>query len=190
MQENKTKGLILKPSSTCNVDCYVDADFAGLYSVTDPNKSDSARSRAGFVLTVADCPVVWKSKLIHEICLSTLHSEYVALSMAVREFLPLKELVKEILSQYKFETDKIQFIAHSVLFEDNIGCETVVKSQRYTPTSKFICVKYHWVRQYVSGPLKEFDVEHIDGKVHPADIFTKGLEDDNFVKIRKILCGW
>ena len=180
LQNNKDKGLILRPSETCNVDCYVDADFAGLYSVEDPEDPNCARSRAGYVLTVAGCPIVWKSKLITEVCLSTLHAEYVALSMTVREFLPLKKLTKEILQEYKFETEKINFYTHSTIFEDNQGTLTVAKSPRYTPTSKFIAVKYHWFRQYVSGPMKEFDLKWISTDLQRADLYTKGLQGSLF----------
>ena len=190
LQENKDKGLILKPSDTCNVDCYVDADFAGLYTVEDPDDPNCARSRAGFVLTVAGCPIVWKSKIIHEICLSTLHAEYVALSMAVREFLPLKQLVKEILGEYEFETDKIKFMTHSTIFEDNQGALTVAKSPKYTPTSKFIAVKYHWFRQYATGPMQEFELKYISSDKQRADLYTKGLQGKKFTDLRKLLCGW
>ena len=190
LQNNKDKGLILRPSETCNVDCYVDADFAGLYSVEDPEDPNCARSRAGYVLTVAGCPIVWKSKLITEVCLSTLHAEYVALSMAVREFLPLKQLTKEILHEYKFETEKINFYTHSTIFEDNQGTLTVAKSPRYTPTSKFIAVKYHWFRQYVSGPMKEFNLKWISTNLQRADLYTKGLQGNLFLNLQKLLCGW
>ena len=50
------------------------------------------------VITMANCPLVWVSKLQTEIVLSTLHAKYVALSQNLREFLPLKDLVKEILA--------------------------------------------------------------------------------------------
>ena len=49
--------------------------------------------------------------------------------MAVREFLPLKQLTKEILQEYKFETEKINFYTHSTIFEDNpISSAAVVTS--------------------------------------------------------------
>ena len=66
------------------VDCYADADFAGLWGHEDPQDPIYARSRTGFVEKFANCPLLWISKLQTEISLSTLHYEYVALSNSVR----------------------------------------------------------------------------------------------------------
>ena len=74
------------------------ADFAGLWGQEDPLDPICVRSRTGFVITMANCPLVWVSKLQTEIALSTLHAEYVTLSQSLREFLPLKDFVKENLS--------------------------------------------------------------------------------------------
>ena len=76
------------------VDCYADADFAGLWGHEDPQDPICARSRTGFVVTFANCTLLWVSKLQTYIALSTLHSEYVALSHYVIALLPLKSLIK------------------------------------------------------------------------------------------------
>ena len=57
------------------VDCYADAYFAGLWGHGDPQDPICERSRTGFVVTFANCPLLWVSKLQTEIALSTLHSE-------------------------------------------------------------------------------------------------------------------
>jgi hypothetical protein len=44
-------------------------------------------SRTGFVIKHADCPIYWKSQT--EIALSTAEAEYIALSTALREVIPL-----------------------------------------------------------------------------------------------------
>jgi hypothetical protein len=56
-------GLILNPSNELKINCYPDADFAGLWNrdyVQDPH---CVRSRTGYVINFADCPVLWKSRL-------------------------------------------------------------------------------------------------------------------------------
>ena len=84
---------MFNPSKKLVVDCYTDADFAGLWGHEDPQDPICARSRTGFVVNFANCPLLWVSKLQTEIALSTLHSEYVALSHSVRALLPLKSLI-------------------------------------------------------------------------------------------------
>ena len=63
----------------------------------------------------------------------------------------------------------------------------MITSPSMTPTSKNISVKYHWFRQQVG---KEFMIQKIKSENHKADIFTKGLQGEIFLRIRKLLCGW
>ena len=77
------KGIIVKHDGTYTLRCWVDADFAGLHNREHESNPASAKSRLGHVISFAGFPLVWKSQLISEICLSTLHAEYVALSSAV-----------------------------------------------------------------------------------------------------------
>ena len=78
LQGTKNNGLVFNPSKKLVVDCYADADFAGLWVHEDPQHPICARSRTGFVVTFANCPLLWVSKLHTEIALSTLYFEYVA----------------------------------------------------------------------------------------------------------------
>jgi hypothetical protein len=94
------KGLILKPligDQRLNIDCYVDAEFARLWGYEGKQDPLCVKSRTGFVIFIANCPaVVWSSKLQPDIATSTMEAEYQALSVAMREVIPLLNLVKEI----------------------------------------------------------------------------------------------
>ena len=57
------KGTKFIPNLTEGLDCYVDADFAGLYGYEDEQDPVSVKSRTGFTLTLFGCPVIWSSKL-------------------------------------------------------------------------------------------------------------------------------
>ena len=57
---------------------------------------------------------------------------------------------------------------------------------RMTPTSNNIAVKYHWFRQHIGT---EFVIRKTESENQKADIFTKGLQDEIFLRIRKLLCG-
>lgn len=142
LEDTKNQGFTIELSDNWSEDCYADADVAGLWRVEDPNNPNCAKSCTGFVVTVASYPVIWKSKLHQENSLSTLYTECIVLSQAIREFLPSKELVKEILSKYGFETDKVKYFTCSTFFEDNQGTITVAMSPGYTPTSTCIAARY------------------------------------------------
>ena len=138
------------------------------------------------MVTFANFPLLWVSKLQTEIALSTLHSEYVALSHSVRALLPLKSLIKEVIDNLGIDSDNLKFVSSSTIYEDNNRAIVVETSPRMTPTSKHIAVKYHWFRQHVG---KEFVIRKIESENQKSDISTKGLQGQIFVRIRKLLCG-
>ena len=90
LQGTKEDGLIFNPTTELNVDCYVDADFAGLIRVVDPADPISVKSRTGYVIMIANCPLLWVSRLQQEISLSTQKSEHVALSSSLRDVIPIQ----------------------------------------------------------------------------------------------------
>ena len=90
------QGLILNPSKTLKIDCYPDADFAGLWNRDDKQDPHCVCSWTGYVICLSNCPVLWKSKLQTEIALSTMEAEYVALSTLCRDLFPLIELTNKL----------------------------------------------------------------------------------------------
>ena len=66
----------------------MDAKFARLWKVEDPDDKLSATSRTGLVLTYAGIPITWCSKFQLLIALSMTKAEYMALSHSVRVILP------------------------------------------------------------------------------------------------------
>ena len=64
------------------MDCYVDADFAGLYGHEHEQDPHCVKSRSGFVIFVGGCRILWSSKLQSEIACSTMEAEYIACSTA------------------------------------------------------------------------------------------------------------
>ena len=73
IQGTKDNGLVFNPSKKLVVDCYADADFAGLWGHEDPHDPICTRSRTGFVVNFSNCPLLWVSTLQTYIALSALH---------------------------------------------------------------------------------------------------------------------
>ena len=146
------------------------------------------KSRTGYVLTLGDCPFLWVSKLQTEIALSTLESEYIALSTSMRDLLPIRRLVDEMRMNMDEEVGNSISITSKV-FEDNNGEIVLSESSRLTPRSKHIGVKYHWFREHIKDG-SGIKIEKIETSKQKVDIFTKGLNEEKFTLIRKILMGW
>jgi hypothetical protein len=70
------------------LDCYVDADFAGMWGYEDIDNPTYVKSITGFVIFLMDFSIVWASKLQTDIATSTMECEYNALSIAQCETLP------------------------------------------------------------------------------------------------------
>ena len=192
LKGTRDKGLIFKPSTDWKLDCHVDADFCGLWGSEDPNDPIVAKSRTGYIITLAGCPLVWKSTLQQETSLSTMMAECVALSTSMRELLPLKRLVKTI-AKVVTGDDTVQVTTKSDVFEDNNGALACATLPRITPQSKFFAVKLHFFKEHVrneQNPNGEVCIHKIDTLNQLADIMTKGLTQDKFEPLRDRLMGW
>jgi Reverse transcriptase (RNA-dependent DNA polymerase) len=188
LQGTRTRGLIFQPTKEMTLDCYSDADFAGLWSYEPDQDPVCVKSRTGYVLTLAGCPLVWASKLQTEIALSTLESEYISLSTAIRELIPLRRLLQEVGQALNLEFTKPSIIK-STCFEDNNGALGLALTPRLTPRTKHIGVKYHFFKSMI-GEDKGIVIQRVDSALQKADIFTKGLSQETFESIRKLLIGW
>lgn len=169
------------------MNCYVDADFAGLWNHEHHGDPVCVKSRTGYVMMLNDCPVHWVSKLQTEISLSTTEAEYIALSQAMRELLPMREFLSQVQQKMKLESSEPIKI-WSTVFEDNNGALSLAKSPKITPRTKHIAVKYHFFKSHLNDT--NFVLQKIDTDVQVADIFTKGLVGEKFQILRKLLAGW
>jgi hypothetical protein len=184
----RDKGILFEPDHTAGLDCYVDADFAGLYGYEDEQDPVSVKSRTGFVLTLFGCPIIWSSKLQTDITLSSTAAEYVAFSMAMRELLPMRALLQEMGDKLNLEFTKGSLV-RSTVFEDNQGCLSMVNSPKMSSRNKYLALKYHFFRSQI-GKEKGIEAKWIETTKQKADIFTKGLAESQFQAIRKLLIGW
>ena len=96
LKDTNTKGYILNPSSENRLDFYVDADFAGTWTLETSNNPLSVRARTEYIITFANCPVLWSSKLQTEIALSPTEAEYIVLSQAMRDIIPMRVILSEL----------------------------------------------------------------------------------------------
>ena len=190
LKGTRDKGIIFDPDPDLKLDCYVDADFAGLWGYEDDQDPVCVKSRTGYVLTLGNCPILWVSRLQSEIALSTLEAEYVALSMSMRELLPMRELLQEVGDQLNLDCTKPSLM-HSTVFEDNNGAIGLATSPKITPRTKHIAIKYHFFKDHIGiKDGKGIEIQKIDTEFQKADIFTKGLSKEVFERIRRLLMGW
>ncbi|MGH3055162.1 MAG: reverse transcriptase domain-containing protein, partial [Gaiellaceae bacterium] len=132
LKGTRDKGIIFKPTENYVLDCYVDADFAGLWGYEDSQDPVCVRSRTGYTLMFGGCPLLWVGKLQTEIALSTTEAEYIALSQSMRDLLPMRRVIEEVLKSFGVSLDKVA--THSTVFEDNNGALSLAHTPGMTPS--------------------------------------------------------
>jgi hypothetical protein len=90
-------GLKFKPNPDKGFECYCNADFLGNWDKKiAPVDPSTAKSRSGWIVFYAICPVCWASKLQSQVALSTTEAKYIALSMSLRDVIPVMHLIGEM----------------------------------------------------------------------------------------------
>ncbi len=168
------------------IKCYVDADFAGGWNITTSADADNVMSRIVFVITYANCPIYWASCLQTEIVLSTAKAEYIAMSSALREVIPLMTLMKELYTIFPVHLNKPNFFCK--VHEDNWSTIEMAKSDKFTPWTKHIALKYHHFCSHVKN--WRIEISYCLTEDQKADLLTKPLADAAFFRLRHMLIGW
>ena len=192
LKGTKDKGLIVSPENvdSLRIDMFVDADFAGMWGHEHPQDPACAKSRTGFVIFIANCPILWVSKMQDTIACSSQESEYSALSMGMRDLLPIRYLMLEFCKQLQLTEIDVARVCKTTVHEDNQGCLRLASLEpgRMTPRSKFYAVKHHWFRSKILP--NRIEIIYVPTLEQRADLLTKALQGSLFQGNRKLTCGW
>jgi hypothetical protein len=184
------RGTEVTPSKTFDLQLYVDADFGGLFGQEDDRNPDSVRSRTGYIIKLANWPILYKSVLQTNLSQSTLEAEYTALSFALRTLLPFKWLLEEMISWLNGEGHGVASTTIlATVFEDNQSAFYLATNHRITNRTRYLLSKWHWFwALYDQGD--QFVIEKCASDRMQADYCTKSLPKDAFEANRKAVIGW
>ena len=187
LKGTSNEGLILDPKDY-SFEVFADADHSGNWKFGESTDDEAtAKSRTGYVIKYAGCPVVWHSKLQKEIALSSTEAEYVCLSESLRDTIPMMQFIKEI-QDSGFKVPTSTPVVHCRLFEDNSGALELARIPKLRSRTKHVNLKYHHFRSFVHKSL--ISIHHIGTLEQPADVMTKPLGEDDFKRHRFTLMGW
>ena len=124
-------------------ECYCDADFAGNWNKAGVEHDPStAKSRSGWIIFYAGCPIIWASKLQSQVALLTTKADYTALSMSLRDVLPIMFLLDKMQDK-SFQVICTAPHVYCKVFEDNSGALELARLPKLQPRTKHINVCYH-----------------------------------------------
>jgi hypothetical protein len=180
-------GLRFSPKPDHGFACYADADFAGNWNrALAPHDPSTAKSRSGWIVFYAGCPVIWASKLQSMVALATTEAEYIALSQALRDVLPIMFLIQEIREKgFTVIADIPQVYCKA--FEDNSGALELARLPKLRPRTKHINTCFHHFREHVRNGL--IKIYPIGTKDQIADVLTKALPQNDLQRHRKAISG-
>ncbi|GBM18541.1 Retrovirus-related Pol polyprotein from transposon TNT 1-94 [Araneus ventricosus] len=160
-------GILFQCNEDNTLQCFIDSDYAG-----DPL---SRRSTSGMIFMSYGGAVSWRNQRQSCIALSTTEAEFIAASQAAKEAIWLGNLLSELRCVSTIP----------VLQMDNQSAIRLVKKPEFHSRTKHIDIRYKFIREQYQ--TKQLDVVYCSSEMQAADIFTKPLVKDRFLKLRKLI---
>ena len=120
--------------------------------------------------------VSWKTKKQSVVALSSREAEYNALCSATQEAVWLKRLLKSIAFVQPEPT---------MIYEDNHEAITLSKNSKNHTQTKYIDIKYHYVRENIMK--KDIQLKYCPTENQVVDIWTKGLAKQRFEELNSMM---
>ena len=139
-----------------NIQIYNDADFGG--------DSATGKSTSGTIVTFNNNPISWKSDKQKCVTISTMESELVAMTQAMKETLWLLNICEELSIKHSTVT----------IFKDNQSTIKFLENDStYHPRTKHINIKYHFIKEQIKK--YNINIEYSPTNDMLADFLTKPL---------------
>jgi len=113
--------LAFKMCTESSVEGFCDSDWAG--------DKDDSKSTSGYLFTLPEAAICWKSRKQNLIALSSTEAEYIALREAAKEASWLRELYHEICSRLNMGNSSLQ--GSIPILSDNQAAIQIVKVSRF-----------------------------------------------------------
>jgi len=149
--------------------------FADAGYLSDPHKG---RSQTGYVFTIGNTAISWRSTKQTLVATSSNHSEIIALYEAVRECVWLRSIIDHIRGSSGLSSTVNE---PTCIFEDNAACIEQIKMGFIKgDNTKHISPKFFFNQQ--QQQLLNIQVSQIGSTDNAADLFTKSLPKSTFAK--------
>jgi len=149
---------------------WVDSDFAA-----DP---DTRRSVTGYVLSLNNGPISWKSKRQCCTTLSSAEAEFVAASICGQELIYVRALMEGL---------GFPQVGPTFVWEDNAACIAMSENPTHADRARHIDTRIYFLRDMVRDGIVK--LKKVPGTENVADALTKSLPAPSFEKHREYLWG-
>lgn len=138
----------------------------------DSDRNDR-RSVSGYICFLYGVPVSWYSHKQATVALSTMESEYMAVTEAAKEIIWLRRLLADLGLAQEGPT---------TLFVDNKAAIDLAHNPMHHSRTKHIDIKWHFIREQIDANI--INLSHVASAENRADIMTKPLSRSKFENLR------
>lgn len=147
-----------------------------LLAYSDANFAEcklNAKSNTGLIIFVNGGAISWKCKKQTNVAMSTCEAEYYSVTEAAKEVIWLRKLL---------ESFAITSTEPTTIFNDNQACIEMIEDSDFKPRTKYIGVRYHFIRDWVAR--KVIELYHCPTEYNIADMLTKPLNGPRITSLR------
>jgi hypothetical protein len=173
IQGTKDYGLLFTAdSASSSLSCSEPHGFSDASFASDP---DDRKSISGYLFFLSYALISWSAQKQTVIALSTMESEYIALTDAAKEAIFLRKLL-----------DSLSFtIPHPTLIHtDSESALDHVKNNVKHPRTKHIDTRHHYIRSVYGTQV---DIQYVSAASQTADVLTKPLGVVNHIEAVRLL---
>jgi hypothetical protein len=179
LKNTRTHGIVCQ-GNTLEVLAYSDSDWA--------NDMKSRKSTNGYVFTIYNGAVTWKSRRQSTVALSSTEAEYVGYTEAAKEAIWIRGLLIELdqripLNRINNEHNSKWGQEPITIRVDNQGAIDLANNPKIHDRTKHIDIRHHFIREAIERRL--INLFRIPTTEQTADILTKPLARTKFEEHRR-----
>jgi hypothetical protein len=175
---NELKRVVRYLKGTSNMKLCISGKEDGLHGFSDANWAESRndrKSNSGYLFKYNGGTVSWACRKQQSVALSTCEAEFYALAETCKEFLWLKNLLKD------FGYEQLE---PYVIEVDNQSCIKIVEGQKFSNRTKHIDTRFHFVKELQDKNVVKLKYCPTENNV--ADLLTKPLGSVKLSNLRKM----
>ncbi|KAI5341826.1 hypothetical protein L3X38_009701 [Prunus dulcis] len=161
-------GIEFAKGKTATLIGYCDSDWAG--------SEDEMRSTSGYAFILGSSMFSWASIKQNTVALSTAEAEYVSAAEATSQAKWLRFVLED------FGEEQIE---GTQILCDNTSAIAMARNPVHHQKTRHIRRKFHFIREAIQA--KEIELVYCKTEDQIADILTKALPKDRFVRLRSLL---
>ncbi|XRB23943.1 RNA-dependent DNA polymerase [Pseudoscourfieldia marina] len=154
-------------SSTYNTNSNVPLKLVGYCDASWGDNHENRRSTSGYIFFLNGGPISWASYLQTTVALSTVESEVMALTEAIKEAIYIRRLLESLGAAQEGPT---------IIYTDSTGAEALVDHPTSHRRTKHIEIRREFIKYHIEHETVK--IERVSTKDQLADIMTKPLRQD------------